>query len=94
MNKFYFYLSTLKLNQLNWYFQNKDASPVVCAMEDALTRRYPKSRYFVASPFDKALAYFYQFFPTFVYDFITLKTYDKFKPHIANYKKQKMYNLQ
>ena len=58
-------------------------SPVVNAMEDALIRRYPKSRYFVASPFDKGLAYFYQFFPTFVFDFITLKGYDQVKADAA-----------
>ena len=57
-------------------------------MEDALIRRYPKSRYFVASFLDKALAYFYQFFPTFIYDFVMLKTDDKCQALIAIYKKQ------
>ena len=51
-------------------------------MEDALIRRYPKSRYFVASILDKALAYFYQFLPTFVYDFIMLKTHDQCQTHV------------
>ena len=54
-------------------------SRVVNAMEDALIRRYPKSRYLVASLLDKGCAYLYQFFPTFVFDFITLKGYDKLK---------------
>ena len=44
---------------------------VMNAMEDALIRRYPKSSYFVASFSDKTIAYFYQFFPTFIYDFMT-----------------------
>ena len=61
---------------------------VMNAMEDALIRRYPKSRYFVVSFLDKTIAHFYQFFPTFIYDFITLKANDIFQSHIASYKKQ------
>ena len=68
---------------VNFNFRTKDVSPVVNAIEDALIRRYPKSRHFVASPFDKGCAYFYQFFPTFLYDFLMLKGYDKLKADAA-----------
>jgi hypothetical protein len=42
-------------------------------MQDALIRRYPKSRYFVATLADKIVVYFHQFFPTFMSDPIILR---------------------
>ena len=60
-------------------FQSKDTRPVVNAMEDALIRRYPKSRYLVASLMDKLQIYVYQFFPVSVYNFLHLQIFKAIK---------------
>ena len=56
-------------------FQVKDTRPVLNAIENALIRRYPKSRYLVASLSEKVLIYIYQFFPVSVYTFLLKKMY-------------------
>ena len=48
-------------------------------MEDALIRRYPKSRYLVASFLEKVFIYVYQFFPVSVYTFLFLKPFNAIK---------------
>ena len=48
-------------------------------MEDALIRRYPKSRYLVAAFGEKVLVYIYQFFPVSVYTFLSLKCFNILK---------------
>ena len=67
------YASLLRHNKF------KDTRPVVNAMEDALIRRYPKSRYLVASLMDKLQIYVYQFFPVSVYNFLHLQIFKAIK---------------
>ena len=73
----YINLSFILVNRL--LSQVKDTRPVVNAMEDALIRRYPKSRYLVASFLEKVFIYVYQFFPVSVYTFLFLKPFNAIK---------------
>ncbi|KAB7495045.1 hypothetical protein Anas_08777, partial [Armadillidium nasatum] len=49
---------------------NSDITPVLIAMEEALTQKYPQRRYQVMGPAYKTRIFIYTHFPEWVYEWI------------------------